>query len=578
MAPIVLSGLLKYIKDLESVNTKETNELKSFLFSSIGLLSKRIPSLFSKDLSILNLYFSKLSTEDGSVLPSIQEGLISICPAYQNISEDQLSQISLLLRSVIKNNENFQSKFCSLYYLNRLFNFDYVPARFACLISTSDTRPEVKDEAFRGLKPFLRKGVDIVVDSTQPYPSFNRFIQFLMEEENLLKQNNELPLPPAMFEELLRFLQTTFQSNANFGKISEIEFVKNLIQSEEKIVLFYLELLEKGLNSSQPNLYHLSIEILLSLISLQSHYFGQHYSSRFDWLLLLLYVGNLESRERIGKIVGIVAPHLPASTLSVACSKMSQKLVPNLLTSSVDDKCSSIFALSATISRFTQLHQQLPSEFIPQVLFQFYQLLDQNSPTIVAACSQGIGWIGRYSSLPFSKEKVEEDPSAPISTPEQLKLIHFVRKLTTKLDSTDSKVIERTAIALVNLCLGDNQFPFYKEILEALFSTAKQKNEEIHFTVGEALSCLGSGWKSGASVDPIFDTNVELPSIFPSSEIMQDILKTIFGEYLPKDRFRSPVAIWILSLVTHSGKDKVIQSSLPFIQKNLSFLLSDNNG
>lgn len=578
MGPIILSGLLKLISDSQSlINNKGANELKGFLFSSIGLLSKRIPSHFSNDLSILELYFSRLSLEDSSILSSIQEGLLLMCSAYQTVSDDKLIQIAQILLSVIKNNSSYQSKFCGLYFFNRLFKFDYVPARFACLLCTADNRPEVKDEAYRGLKPFIRKESDIVADSSQPYPDFVQFVKFLMQEEQKNdKSQEESSFPPLIYEEFLKFLQATFQSNAKKEKFSEIDYVTQLIQTEEITVLYYLKLIERGLNSSHSNLHHLSLEILLSFICLKSDYFGEKYAPRFEWLLSLLYVGNLESRERIGKVIGLVSPHVSQNILFSHCSIMSQKLVPNILASSNDEKCSAIYGLSSILSRCNQLNKPFPSEFTLQVLFQLYTLLDQNSSSIVAASCQAIGWIGRYLSLPLSKEKLEGSNVATSS--DQLKLIHLVHKLITKLDSTESKVVEKSALGLVNLTLGDKEFPFQTEIIEALFSTAKCKSEEIHFTVGEALSCIGSGWKSGALTDLIMDTNSIHPDFSPSPEIMQVILKKLFEEYLPKDTYRSAVAIWILSLVTHSGKDSVIQSSLSSIQKNLSFLLSDNNG
>jgi proteasome component ECM29 len=60
----------------------ETNQLKSFTYTAIGLLSKRLPSLFSKDLSILTMMFSNLNTEEERVRAAIQDGLTMLVRAY----------------------------------------------------------------------------------------------------------------------------------------------------------------------------------------------------------------------------------------------------------------------------------------------------------------------------------------------------------------------------------------------------------------------------------------------------------------------------------------------------------------
>lgn len=46
-------------------------------------------------------------------------------------------------------------------------------------------------------------------------------------------------------------------------------------------------------------------------------------------------------------------------------------------------------------------------------------------------------------------------------------------------------MIERSAISLSNLSLGDRHASFEEDAIEGLFTVGKLKNEEIHFTIGE---------------------------------------------------------------------------------------------
>jgi hypothetical protein len=57
------------------------------------------------------------------------------------------------------------------------------------------------------------------------------------------------------------------------------------------------------------------------------------------------------------------------------------------------------------------------------------------------------------------------------------------------------------------------------------------------------------------------------------------MLKKVLIDYLLSDRVdtRSPAAIWLLSLIKHSGKHAVVARNLFEIQKAFSFLLSDND-
>jgi len=107
----------------------------------------------------------------------------------------------------------------------------------------------------------------------------------------------------------------------------------------------------------------------------------------------------------------------------------------------------------------------------------------------------------------------------------------------------------------------------------------KKPREELHFSVGEALSVVAAGWNSTASADPLLKTDVAAQVAESEAEPMRTIISKLLADYLFSDRVetRSPAAIWLLSLVKHTGAHPVIQRNLFDIQRAFSQLLGDNN-
>lgn len=59
---------------------------------------------------------------------------------------------------------NDETTYCVLFYSNRLFSFDYIPSRYMCLLYSNHSKLEIKEEAKRGLKPFIYKdGVNKII-------------------------------------------------------------------------------------------------------------------------------------------------------------------------------------------------------------------------------------------------------------------------------------------------------------------------------------------------------------------------------------------------------------------------------
>ncbi|KAI9197483.1 proteasome stabiliser-domain-containing protein [Polychytrium aggregatum] len=155
VAPIVLSGLLKFIADPDegTIAANENENLRGFAYEAIGLISKRAPELFMADATILFNLFKAVSTEQRNVRVSVQEALASMIPAYQNVVSDTEKKLvleALLLENMDK--PEHQARYVAAKYTNALFPFSYPLARYICLQLSSDPKLEVREEARKGLR------------------------------------------------------------------------------------------------------------------------------------------------------------------------------------------------------------------------------------------------------------------------------------------------------------------------------------------------------------------------------------------------------------------------------------------
>jgi len=200
MAPIILSGLLKLIRELTEESyaaTTETNKLLSFTYSAVGILARRTPQLFSKDISVLNMYLTALSkTKDESVTSSITEGLLSMCHAYRNVDKAQLEEIKILISLQLAKKEA-SCRYVSIYYSNRLFPFSSAFARVNNLFNTDDVNSSVRDESIRGMKSYVwrDKDRDIVPEENSEFPDFLEMVKCVVDAVEHRKKNPNTIFP-----------------------------------------------------------------------------------------------------------------------------------------------------------------------------------------------------------------------------------------------------------------------------------------------------------------------------------------------------------------------------------------------
>ena len=412
------------------------------LYIYIGLLSKRQPGLISADMNLITMFFQNLISEDQRVKPAIQDGLTMMCRAFEKATHLHEKIQDLLLEYIDKS--EYQARFMAVYYANRLFKFDSVPARYLCLLAVDDNKLEVKEEAsryvkfiyvfvysyffYRGLRPFIQKDGDIIPDPSQPYPAFEDLVLYIAQLTSkrleTLKENTSgkaelvhtpliltfLPFQlytPRVHEEILNFLRTTFKVSATVHEKDMCAYTDYLMKNKKSSIDEYIKLLDSGIgntylmsrflpyhtavSSGRGDLHHRASTSLLELISYQPEQISSYYVSKFDWLKTFLFAGAYESREVVARILGLVSTYLESAVPTI--KDLLAFTLPATVTAelSIDKSYGSANALGFIISRHLQLKKELPKELIVDALWNLYHLLGHVNTLLIGAAVQAIG-------------------------------------------------------------------------------------------------------------------------------------------------------------------------------------------
>eukprot|EP01119_Soliformovum_irregulare_P015728 TRINITY_DN4466_c0_g1_i1.p1 TRINITY_DN4466_c0_g1~~TRINITY_DN4466_c0_g1_i1.p1 ORF type:complete len:1775 (+),score=639.94 TRINITY_DN4466_c0_g1_i1:70-5394(+) len=587
MGPVILSGLLKFLDQLKESQGPDANELKRFAYVAIGLLSKRLPRLFSEDLAIITTFFTSLAAEEQSVKGSIQDGLTMLCSAYVKSTPEAKEHImDLVAKSIDKG--DYQAKFVSLFYINRLFPFDNVKGRYLCLTLVDDSKLEVKEEAQRGLKPYIYKDNDIIPDSSQPYPDYTTLVKEIhlktAEKKRTITKSStgkqEIAYSPRVYEEILKFLKLTMKASADAQSKTLKDYLASLQEKDSDSLKLQIELINDAFDPSggKAELHDTASDLVLQLLSLSPKFFSSFYTPMYEDISTFLYQGRNESRVLCAKILGILSPFVPVDT--VVIPKLKQFLAEMLEIIGFDKQFGAINGVSYVIGRLVQEGQTLPTDIVQKALLELYNLLDNPNIQLATAAIQAVGNIGRYAALPIPDgDKLEtKEKTKKLEAVEGLTKRVLVQRLVEQLSNSQAKIVETAAIALGHLSLGDRDAVFLPELLDGLYSTGINKNEEIHFTVGEALSCVGGGWNSDAAYDPVMDAHLSVEQRAAKSKgSMEAILNVIFTKHITNMRNRAAACVWLLSIVKNNSKDPSVLSQLPKIQSVFSFMLSDDD-
>ncbi|KAI8369986.1 proteasome stabiliser-domain-containing protein [Blakeslea trispora] len=611
VAPIIISGLLKYINQHEEPQGFDAESIKGYAYVACGLVVKKVPKIGLSDTHILSLFFENLEKEHKNIRTYVQDSLSSMIEVYVDI--DKNAQIykeiqDILLKAVQKSNP--YCRYMALKYANAIYPFSSVFARYICLLgcSSSVNKLDVREEARRGLTPFVRnkyglaENVDVIPASELPL--FEDLVDYIythkpQEEFTLMSKSPIVKgYPVEVYHEMISFLRMIWVLQVNTEHILIDQYVADKVENsmsedpitminfkssitkmwsgeQHEVVQRWLQLVELGLNPELKDalLFSMSAKCLLEVISLGPPSISMTFKDRIDFFKSQSLSDKLETRQLMSHIFGIIA-----STDSVTQTETETMLMElcNLIESpenkqqSALDQChGALLAIGYLTSR--KLYRSIAVS--ESLLTRCIQLLAQRfkgSPgalfyTMVGAACQSLAEIGRCQKLPVQLEQIIDELSQLIN------------------NCKDAKVQEKATLTLgqLGLPLIYSDETTTQSIVDVLYRSADTKQVEIAFAAGEAFSVIAFGWNSQAMQK--YKDIVDMPMLTHLPDTIsynfQPVLENIIRQFVMSDRawYRKAACIWLLSILKFGKDQTIVQKNLGNIHAAFSRLLSDRD-
>ncbi|CAG8524233.1 10813_t:CDS:10, partial [Cetraspora pellucida] len=625
IAQVLLSGLLKIINE-DNENIKGDKEtLIGFSYISISLLAKRVPDIFRQDFSILNMLFLALSAKSNYLRVSVQEALSNMVEAYQNI--DQWADVNTInmIENILEENVSkplHQARYCAVKYAVSLFPFSNIPSRYICLLASADEKLEIREMALRGLAfpdPRDPKLYPNEPDKEIKIPSFsevaslidaksaqrNQHLLDVLQTSQSTGQIYILGYRSDVYINILRFLRHLMIINADPTAL--IDDLSDELDGEIKLFDSNTRALVKTWIKDQlspdqesqdvmdidvpqdTSLQFMASSCLLELISLGPSSLSRSYESKINWFKSFLSAIKLGVRNSMAHLLGIISTsELESDPVRISSI---QELIKELITVGRDKSKQikveyhdgSILALGYIIGRLTYRYPStyqsiVPADLLSEIIEIISEDLDSTKSSCVINASKALGEICRYTSLLFENYKGKGKGDNSSSYDEQLTKI--LEKLITLAKTTkDVKTQETAVTTLGHIALGNSE---YTEKVLSLFydlTSTLNKQVEVHFTVGEAITYITTGWESLALNQYLDIADASPPSISIDNSIINGVLNKIFSDLLPsgKAAVKKAVCVWMLCLVKFCSKHEIIKTALPKIHSAFSMLLADRD-
>ncbi|GAN03092.1 proteasome-associated protein ECM29 homolog [Mucor ambiguus] len=627
VAPVIISGLLKYINENEETQGYDAESIKGYAYIACGLVAKKAPMVGLQDTGMLSLFFDNLEQEQKNVRTYVQDALSSMMEIYVDIAPDapiyhDLQQI--ILKAVQKSDS--YSRYMALKYANAIYPFSNVFARYVCLLGSSNSvvKLDVKEEARRGLVPFVRNKYGLVenVDVIAPteLPQLNELVNYIHshrpdENYSLLSKTPVVKgYPVEVYAEMLRFLRMIWILQVNPTNILIDQYVADKVEnsmsedpvtmsnfknsvtemwshSEDKQVLqYWLEFVEQGLDPELKDsiLLATSAKCLLEIISLGPSSISTTFKDRLSFFKLLSLSDKLDARILVSHIFGIIASNdsVPQAEIDAMLSEFCDILEApeGKQQQAMDHRHGATLSIGYLVGRCHYRKRSLPQTLYQRCVSNLVNLLEgpASSPfyMMASAACQAIAEIGRSQLLPFPVEK-----SADNSMDIGLALEDIIEKLA-KLANTckEAKVQEKATVALGHLSIPlvqHSHSALVQKTVDALYMTADTKQVELAFASGEAWSVLAFGWDS-QSMQKYKDMS-DMPLLqdldTKESYAFQPVIDKMIRTYVTSNRswYRKAACIWLLSILKFGRDQPLVKTNLGNMHASFSRLLADRD-
>ncbi|KAF9112407.1 hypothetical protein BGX27_003449 [Mortierella sp. AM989] len=602
IAPVLVSGLLKYTRENEG---------------AVGL----VPEIFRKDLSIVEGLFDQLTSEPPNVKTYIQEALCTMLDAFQPMKDWAGDEDIKRILSIIEANTNkdeHQARFCAVKFANALFPFSDISSKYVCLMTIADTKLEIREEAKRGLTFPTARALEENSAATKEsmLPDFAKLLELITVKSRTSQTRAEelhvkptfgksfiMGFPSEIFIHMLQFFRrllitsadpdVIIEESSNEYEIQQFVFtpstrtkvkawlksmweLDNQIDNEQKTLSRYIFFLETALNHQGPqdkSLHSTALTCLLELFSLAPSGLSQQYANRLGWFKPFIGSSKAESRHAVAHIIGVVGTDnlgdaTPQREVFLQFLHELYAMVKDTTKQTTSEQRNGgILSIGFILGRLLYRYSAKTFEIVPlpevqEMVREIVADLDSKQNMFMSGACVALGEIGRYGVIP------SKDPTKDVK-----QLMETVKA------TKDIKTQEHAIAALGHVAVGDPSQA--QDVLAFLydFGPKQTKQSEVNFTIGEAIACIGAGWK--CSVMDVFadvaDKEPTAPEI-PASA-MDNILNTVLNEMgtSPKAATKKSACIWLLSLVKFCSTHPSVKAQLPRIHSVFSSLLSDRD-
>ncbi|KAK6586494.1 hypothetical protein PZA11_001551 [Diplocarpon coronariae] len=630
-APKLVDFMRAYIEDqgwpTPHERSTDAASLRALAYETLGSLAKTTPSIVvEKDLSLVRWLFRSL-TEEGSpdtIFVSVEEALASLLNAFNPPLDDYLkNDLRLLLLKYMTLEEGGAvvrgARFATVRWANRCLEYNDVVGRWIDILALggrTDERSDVVEEGKKGLDPYWYRLLNSTSASSEcPLPNWRDMVMSFFASQSLIANSsvansmktgmdvdavsvfgnfsgsriNAFPSAVNYCRRILlltaleksenpltidadweRQLDVLFRSDKESRKIikDHMRFV------DEEALYIFLNASFEGMLRHDGNGLQDCGKCFVDIASIAPSEVIGRLAGRSLQLLPSVKSNNVATRFLAGQAFGILAPH-PKNP-----ERFIQEVVRTLLVdmepwaSAVGADCNkvhgSVLALGYVLSR---------SSFYGRVEFIAHRIVQEAVSSLLGILANSkdastkeavLNAVGQISASGVLTAAVLEDSALKSAGIIELlvadakkgseKAILTLGRLATVFESNVDDKSEKTA-----------PLPL---ILTGLYGLSELKQAEIHFTVGEAISCLGACWESDVlllslDVDTIYKGRSKKHKTidYILQRLLQDCKTT-------KPSLKKASGIWLFSLIQNCGHLSEIQGRLRECQAAFMGLLS----
>ncbi|KAL1955050.1 hypothetical protein VTO42DRAFT_341 [Malbranchea cinnamomea] len=616
-------------------------KLRKFAYQAVGLLLPRYGSRSTKEnaelyVRLARWLFVSLSCDntDDQISLSIEQSIGTLLNTLAGNMDDELQkQLRPILlcqmryergqREVISGQTIVRStKFAAVRFANRCLPYSDVTGRWIALLASGCEAPETAEEGRKGLDPYWYKALNPPAaspfavgdarqyDSRYAFPRFDDLVRCIfinLNEREKVDSGGGLTMQKlftkpyfSVYLNTITFLRNILLTEAVYpvktALDADMDWERNLDtvmstrEDSRRTIKQFLRVAEPGpLNTfleaaakggaifNQDLDPGRSLDHFVELISLSPDTVLEALLPLTSEMNTVLLSNRALDQRIAARIVGILGSH-PKSDFEPAFSvdvTLNVAKIPPLMAGSFDFKKArgAILARAYWLSRMSFRRRvdaalmDRVKEFL-NVLITVLQTSDQRHSELRDAVLFAIGQLGLGELL--------DSNTLPPSF-DFLKLNELIHGDAKRNKELVVQTLGRISSGLYRENIHRPVSEVFEILTKPLFGMHDDRNVEIHFAIGEALSVISVGWRSKSLITEYDVDAALLESQVPPGILTLVLEKVIEGCKSPKPSEKKSAAIWLLSLARYCCDDAAVQESLRKCQAVFLRLLSDRD-